>query len=264
MANMAMAALEAALRTRKLDRTLTTSLPDPAREATWATLATGIEAIDARLGGGLPRGHLSDLVGPASSGRTTMLLHLLAAATGRGELAALIDPFDRLDVPSAVEAGVDLSRLLWVRGDAPSRLDDERTIGRALKAIGLVLQARGFACVVLDLSDVPVVAFQRLPYTTWLRLQRLVEGSDTACLVLAPRPVARSAGGVTVSLAATMQWGGEDDRHQQLTGADVTVRVVSPRRQTQGALGVRVHAVGYAPAFDGAVVEDGARWAVGE
>ena len=68
----------------------------------------------------------------------------------------------------------------------------------------------------------------------------------------------------TVALAATMQWGGEDDRHQQLTGADVTVRVVSPRRQMQGALGVRVHAAGFAPAFDGAVVEDGARWAVGE
>jgi hypothetical protein len=118
--------------------------------------------------------------------------------------------------------------------------------------------------VVIDLADVPAVAFQRLPYTTWLRLQRLVEGTDTACLVLAPRTVARSAGGVTVSLTAAMQWDGTSPRHQQLTGAAVTVRVVSPRRQMQGALTVSVHADGHPSAFDGVAVEDGARWAVGE
>ena len=264
MANHALAALEAALRTRKLDRTLTSSLPEPALEAADATLATGLTAVDARLGGGLPRGHLSDIVGPASSGRTTVLLQLLAATTTRGELAALIDPFDRLDVPSAVEAGVDLSRLLWVRGDAPSRLDDERTIGRALKAINLVLQARGFACVVIDLADVPAAAFQRLPFTTWLRLQRIVEGSDTACVVLAPRPVARSAGGVTVSLAATMRWDGVEARHHQLTGAAVSVRVVSPRRRMQGELTVQAFAPGCAPAVDGAFITGETRLAVGE
>ena len=233
MANHALAALEAALRTRKLDRTLTSSLPEPALEAADATLATGLTAVDARLGGGLPRGHLSDIVGPASSGRTTVLLQLLAATTTRGELAALIDPFDRLDVPSAVEAGVDLSRLLWVRGDAPSRLDDERTIGRALKAINLVLQARGFACVVIDLADVPAAAFQRLPFTTWLRLQRMVEGQQTMCVLVGSAPMARSSAGLTVTLGGSHASSGPRFSGRLFDGLDVGARIVRARARRQ-------------------------------
>src|SRR5687767_2765871 len=62
--SLARAELESLLRTRQLDRTLTTTLP-PGDETTVA--ATGIGALDALLGGGLPRGHLSEIVGPRSS-----------------------------------------------------------------------------------------------------------------------------------------------------------------------------------------------------
>src|SRR5436189_4936310 len=86
--------LESLLRARRLDRTLTTALPPPNAagvsplddEAVVAP--TGITALDARLGGGFPRGHLSELVGLRSSGRTSVLLRMLAAATGRGEVVA--------------------------------------------------------------------------------------------------------------------------------------------------------------------------------
>jgi hypothetical protein len=76
--------------------------------------SSGIPALDA-LTGGLPRGCLTELCGPASSGRTTVLLAALAAATHRGEFCALIDASDTLDPQSTAAAGVDLDHLLWVR-----------------------------------------------------------------------------------------------------------------------------------------------------
>jgi recombination protein RecA len=77
-------------------------------------LSSGIAAINA-LTGGWPRGCLTEICGPASSGRTTVLLSALAAATRRGEFCVLVDASDALDPRSAADAGVDLDRLLWVR-----------------------------------------------------------------------------------------------------------------------------------------------------
>ncbi len=78
------------------------------------TVSFGISALDA-LTGGLPRGCLTEMIGPDSSGRTSVLLAALAAATQRGEICALIDATDSFHPHSAVAAGVDLTRLLWVR-----------------------------------------------------------------------------------------------------------------------------------------------------
>src|ERR1700739_4779990 len=76
--------------------------------------SSGISALDA-LTGGLPREYLTEICAPASSGRTTVLLSALAAATRRGEYCALIDASDALDPHSLAPAGIDLDRLLWVR-----------------------------------------------------------------------------------------------------------------------------------------------------
>jgi hypothetical protein len=253
MANTALAGLETALRARKLDRTLTTALPPLERRDASALIATDVAALDACLRGGVPRGQLSEIVGPHSSGRTTLVLQAMAASTRRGEIAAFVDTFDRLDVASAAAAGIDLDRLLWVRGWGPASLPDEARraesgagpdglINRALKALNLVLQAGGFACVVLDLADAPPAALTRIPFTTWLRVQRIIEGSDTACVLIAPQPLARSAGGLTLSLTGRARWTGDADRNRHLTGADLTVRVVSPRRRVDGE--VRMCALG--------------------
>src|SRR5215207_4911587 len=126
MPQPAVAALEAALRARKLDRTLTTALPPLDRVDPAALVPTDVIALDACLRGGLPRGQLSEIAGPRSSGRTTLLLQLIAAAARRGEIAALVDTLDRFDVASACDAGVDLDRLLWVRGQAITRMPDSR------------------------------------------------------------------------------------------------------------------------------------------
>ena len=77
-------------------------------------VSSGIREID-ELAGGLPRGCLSEICGPASSGRTSVLLSALAAATRRQEVCALVDTTDALDVGSAAASGVELERLLWIR-----------------------------------------------------------------------------------------------------------------------------------------------------
>src|SRR5438034_11374241 len=124
MATLARADLDSLPRAKRLDRTITSALPPvpssigPHDDPTVA--ATDLPPLDARLGGGFPRGQLSELVGPRSSGRTSLLLRTLAAATARGELVALVDALDRFDVASADAAGIDLERLLWIRGHVVS------------------------------------------------------------------------------------------------------------------------------------------------
>src|SRR5690242_13394078 len=87
-----------------------------------ATVSSGIAQIDA-LTGGLPRGALTEIFGPASSGRTSMILAALADATRRQEVCALVDAGDSLHPESAAAAGLDLRRLLWIRcgEDLPQR-----------------------------------------------------------------------------------------------------------------------------------------------
>ena len=218
---VARAALESLLRTRKLDTTLTTALPSTGPDRADRAVPIGHEALDRSLGGGIARGQISEITGLGSTGRTALVHALLAGTTARGELAACIDPLDRFDVASAVSAGVVLERLLWVRGEdvagtqpaldpawEPSRARPGqerqtpigRAVSRALKATALVLSAGGFGVVVLDLADVPRRVLGALPFTTWLRLQRLIASSDTACVLIADLPLARSAGGATVRL----------------------------------------------------------------
>lgn len=235
----ARAVLESALRARKLDSTLTTALPLAPRATSVAS--TGIDPLDACLMGGLPRGELSEVAGRHSSGRTATCLGVMAAATRRGELVALVDPGDRLDVPSAASAGLDLTRLLWVRGQISDRVHAgpgrdvlARAVDRAIQAFTLVLHAGGFGVVVLDLADVPRAVLARLPFPTWLRMQRAVDGRDTVALLLVPEPVARSKGGLTVVLSAQPGWLGAAARSRRLQRLDIQARVVSPRRRVEG------------------------------
>jgi recombination protein RecA len=244
----ARAAVEALLRGRKLDRTLTTSLPE--RPAEEAVAALDTDALDRALSGGLARGHVSEVVGPASSGRTSIAWAALAAATKRGESVALIDTFDRFDPPTAHACGLDLSRLLWVRGQALSKTTGaidpawlpgvravsgpgtllERVIDRAIKALNLVVQSRVCTLVVIDLVDVPATALRRLPASTWFRIERAIEGSDTAVLILAAQPVARSAGGRSIQLGDHhVAWNGGHERTRRVAGVRARASVAAAR-----------------------------------
>ena len=240
---LARADLESLLRARQLDRTLTTALPplDPQDES--AIAPSSITPLDARLGGGFPRGQLSELVGPRSSGRTSLLLRLLAAATARGELVALVDALDMLDVESAASAGVDLERLLWIRGFVvanPGMCHDmnQRAMEQAVRALTLVLQAGNFGLVVFDVVDAPAEALRRLPFTTWLRLQRMVEGRQTVCVLAGAERMARSSAGLTLRLGMKEQGIGTGMREQGagtrftgrlFEGLDIHARVIRAR-----------------------------------
>ena len=238
MAAAARAHLESLLRAKKLDVTLTHLRP-PLQDGR-PMLPTGRGDIDARLGGGLPRGELSEIAGARSTGRTTLMCAALASATRGGDAAALVDTLDRFDVESAAAAGVHLANVLWVRGVAASveamRASGGgqgsttlwRAVERALKAFTVVLESRAFGLAICDLADVPPPVLRRLPFTTWFRLARLIEGGLTAALLVAPERVGRSAGGVTIVLGdtATPQWRGASARARLFEGIAPRARVL--------------------------------------
>ena len=258
---LARADLESLLRTRRLDRTLTTALPPlepagiPGIRDEFVCAPTGHTALDARLSGGFPRGQLSEIVGPRSSGRTSLLLQTLAAATARGELVALVDALDALDVASAEAAGIDLDRLLWIRGHVvpnPGMCRDlnQRAMEQAIRAFTLVLQAGNFGVVAFDVGEAPADAVRRLPFTTWMRLQRLIEGSQTAGVLVGGESMARSSAGLTLRLTQGIRDSGFGIRgirfgRQLFEGFDVEARVIRARARMQedAAVALCTHAV---------------------
>ncbi|MGQ0734451.1 MAG: hypothetical protein ACT4QD_12450 [Acidobacteriota bacterium] len=274
--------LEALLRERQLDRTLTTALPD--RLGADAVVPFGLTELDDRLAGGVPRGQVSEIVGPSSSGRTSLAWTWLGTATARGESVALVDTFDRFDPATGALCGIELSRLLWVRGQAVTKTAGavdpawlpgartvdgpgtllERTIDRALKALTLVLHSGVCTAVMFDIADVPLVGLRRIPHTTWLRLQHIVEGSETTCLLVGSVPMSRSARGITIATGATgaagasgvseaAVWAGGHDRARRLAGLAVVTRVSSARRVVRGMT-----------RFETRMRGECERWAVGE
>ena len=159
-------------------------------------VSSGIAAMDG-LTGGLPRGCLTEICGPASSGRTTFLLAALAAATRRGECCVLVDASDSLDPHSAATAGVELDRLLWVRCGETS---PERSLEQLLRVTDLLLESGGFGLIVLDLGDLPPQAARRIPLTTWFRFRRAVEHTPTVLLAVERQSIAGSCSSLLVKL----------------------------------------------------------------
>jgi hypothetical protein len=243
--------LEDLLHQHKLAGTLAGRIPETGR------LRTGHPSLDTHLDGGVPRGHVSEVVGARSSGRSRLLLTLLAAATQQGDVAAWVDTVDRGDPEAAAAAGVSLSQVLWIRGMALSpgelalraapRTETDLValaVQRALKATALVVQAGGFGLVALDLCDIPQAALRQVPASTWVRLHRLVEGHDTALVLLAAMPVSRSAGGVSIRLQGRARWAGDTPRMCRLEAMDCALQVVSSRKAPLGGRAVEVALAG--------------------
>jgi recombination protein RecA len=164
-------------------------------------VSSGIAAMDA-LTGGLPRGCLTEICGPASSGRTTLLLAALAAATRRGEFCALVDASDALDPQSVAAARVEWERLLWVRCGENS-CPAEHRLEQVLRASDLLLESGGFGLIALDLGDLPEPAARRIPLTTWFRFRRAVEHTPTVLLAVERQPIAGSCSSLLIRLGST-------------------------------------------------------------
>lgn len=89
-----------------------------------ACLPTGIPTLDAAVGGGFPRGRLTELAGAPTSGVTTLALRALAQAQQAGDLAVYIDPPQTFDPEYAAGCGVQVDTLLLARPQGwPEALD---------------------------------------------------------------------------------------------------------------------------------------------
>jgi recombination protein RecA len=90
-------------------------------QETWVkvdAIPTGAINLDAAIGvGGIPRGRITEIYGPESSGKTTLALHVAASAQKLGGVAAFIDAEHALDVEYAKKLGVDVENLLVSQPD---------------------------------------------------------------------------------------------------------------------------------------------------
>jgi len=232
MASAALTRLETLLAARRLDATL----PRRDADAGPALVTTGITSLDTSLGGGWRRGEISEILGGPSSGRFSVLSATLAAATAHGELVALVDAFDRADPVTAAGTGLDLSRLLWVRGpslSAPATSRDALVgpaILRAVRACDLIVRAGGFGVVALDLAGAPARALRELAASTWMRLAHANADQTTVCLLVGEQPMGRSARGVSVTLTSARRWSGASPQSRRFAGFEIKAELQQARR----------------------------------
>jgi hypothetical protein len=152
-------------------------------------LPTGIANID------IPRGTLTEICGPPSSGRASIVNGALARSTRRAEFCALIDAGNNFDPLSARNAGVQLPHLLWVRCGGSA--------DKALKAADLVIQAGGFGVVALDLAGVPARDARRISLASWFRLRHAVEKTPTALILIGEERYAASCSTLQIENRST-------------------------------------------------------------
>ncbi len=106
------------------------------------SIPTGSIALDLALGvGGIPRGRITEVFGPESSGKTTLCQHIIAEAQRRGGIAAFIDVEHALDPGYARACGVNVDELLVSQPD---------TGEQALEITETLIRSGGVDCVVLD------------------------------------------------------------------------------------------------------------------
>ena len=184
--SMSLATLQAALAER-----FPSALAQPSYAAP-EMVSSGVEAVDA-LTGGLPRGSLVEICGARCSGRTSLLLAMLAAGTARGEACALVDTRDSFDPASGAAAGIALERLLWVRCV---------NIEQAFRSAEWILTGGGLGVVALDLGEIPPQTVRRVPLNVWFRFRRAVENTPTVLAILEQQPHAGSCAALALELSA--------------------------------------------------------------
>jgi hypothetical protein len=138
-----------------------------------AGVATGVPALDAALGGGLPRGRMTELVSEAPSSGGELVFGALLASTRAARLrVALVDAADGF-APRNYPADL-LRHLVWVRA---------RSLPEALRCADVLARDGNYAVLVLDLRGVPARALRQQPAGAWHRLRLAVEQNSGAVLV---------------------------------------------------------------------------------
>lgn len=186
-------------------------------------LPTGVSVIDQALAGGLPRGQIVEAVGKV--GRLALALAVLAQATQRRELTALIDGADALDPSGAADQGVDLRRMLWAR---------VRNGNEALRAADMVLGAGGISLVVLYLVETKDPQ-QAVRAALWSRLTQRAQRAKAAVLVCCDRPLAQSFAVATLGLHDEgVRWKPSPGGRQQLLQRQTRIEVTRSRLGAPG------------------------------
>ena len=192
-------------------------------------IPTGLCEVDSFIGGGLPRGSITEVFGPASSGRTSFMLSALAHATERQEVCALVDTNNAFDPKSASQAEINFERLLWIR--CANHLE------HAFKSTDLLLQGGGFGLVLLDLGDVPATSAKRVISSWWYRFRRTLEATPTALLVIAEESCVRSCAMLALELKQeNWLWSSNSERLKTMSNGftdkfkNGTTRALSPSR----------------------------------
>ncbi|HET7229411.1 MAG TPA: recombinase RecA [Longimicrobium sp.] len=107
-----------------------------------SSIPTGAINLDAAIGiGGIPRGRITEIYGPESSGKTTLCLHVIANAQKAGGIAAFIDAEHALDIEYARKLGVDVDNLLVSQPD---------TGEQALEIAEVLVRSNALDVVVID------------------------------------------------------------------------------------------------------------------
>ncbi len=107
-----------------------------------AAIPTGAINLDAAIGiGGVPRGRITEIYGPESSGKTTLCLHLVANVQKAGGVAAFVDAEHALDIEYAKKLGVDIENLLVSQPD---------TGEQALEIVEILVRSGAVDIVVVD------------------------------------------------------------------------------------------------------------------
>src|SRR5439155_1397222 len=198
------------------------------------------------------RGEVIEIVGRLSSGRTSLLTAWLTDVTRRGGFVALVDADGAFDPSSAVRAGVDLRRLLWVR--TGSRRDT------ALRAVDLLVRCRGLALVAVDLGESP----PRLSLAAAFRWRMAVQRAGTTLVILTARRIAGAGATLAVRTARrALEWSGDPrpTREARVASAQHALLTaalgVSPRVEDAGPglAYVEIHGLGRLVGDDRAVGE---------
>jgi len=147
--------------------------------------------------------------GMSSSGKTSVLLSLLAQAT-HTHFCALVDAADGFDPASGQAAGIDFSRLLWVRcgrnRNSQTRLSPNGAENRAklppleqaFKVVDILLQSSGFGLIAVDLSGISERVVRKIPLTTWFRFSRVIERQPAALVFLEQEAHSTSCAGLVL------------------------------------------------------------------
>jgi len=198
-------------------------------------LITGLAFFDQSVGGGLPKGAITELITPRRSAGSASLVHAFIHAAYRDKyFVALIDGRDSFD-PCALGNSI-LRQLLWVR--CAKALE-------AIKAADLLLRDGNFPLLIVDLIFNSPEELRKIPQTTWYRLQRLVESVPSACLVLTRYEMVSSA---QLKLVLENSWNLEIlEKHDAIS----QLRIVVERSHLKSVVPPSVAAATYATTSNG-------------